>query len=184
VPLTNARSTLSDAIDDLKSSWGQGTNNAEGLAWAWRVLSPDQPFNEGSAYGTLNTKKIIVLMTDGQNELTPQPPTGANLNPNRSDYSSVGYAFKNRLGSTSPSAIGLVVDSKVATVCANAKQKDIVIYTVLFDASGGSLSQGVEAMFRKCATDATKFYRANSRSALIAAFDNVAADVSKLRLTK
>src|SRR5215218_8417052 len=97
-------------------------NNPEGFAWAWRVLSPEQPLNEGSAYGTLNTKKIIVRMTDGQNELTPEPRTGANLNLNRSDYSSVGYAFKNRLGSTSPSAIG-EVDSKVATVC-NQRQAE------------------------------------------------------------
>jgi hypothetical protein len=46
------------------------------------------------------------------------------------------------------------------------------------------MSATVEAMFRKCATDPTKFHRANSSSALVAAFDNVAADVSKLRLTK
>jgi hypothetical protein len=38
------------------------------------------------------------------------------------------------------------------------------------------MSAAIEAMFRKCATDPTKFYRANSSSALVAAFDNVAAD--------
>lgn len=185
VPLTNNRVTVDTAVQALKSNFGQGTNNAEGLAWAWRVLSPGQPFAEGLAYNTPNNKKIIVLMTDGQNELTPQPPTVTTTSPqtpNLSDYSSVGYAYFNRLGSTSTTTIGTTLNSKVTTVCNNVKAQNIQIFTILFDPNNGALPASIENIFRNCATTTNMFYKANSQAQLIAAFNNVAAEISKLRL--
>jgi hypothetical protein len=48
---------------------GGGTNQAEGLAWGWRVLSPSAPFTEGRPYNDPSdpVRKVIVLMTDGEN---------------------------------------------------------------------------------------------------------------------
>ncbi|MFO0405067.1 MAG: hypothetical protein ACK50Q_01675, partial [Labrys sp. (in: a-proteobacteria)] len=187
VPLTNNRTTVDNAIQALRSSWGQGTNNAEGLAWAWRVLSPTAPFTEGLPYNTENNKKVIVLMTDGQNELTYQPSTVTPTvpqTPSLSDYSSVGYAYQNRLGSTSIPTITTTINSKVTTICNAAKSNGIIIYTVLFDPNNGALPASLETIFRNCATDSSKFFRASSQAELIAAFNNVASEISKLRLTQ
>ena len=41
--------------------------------WGWRVLSPTAPFTEGRAYTANDNKKILVLMTDGENTYYPQP---------------------------------------------------------------------------------------------------------------
>ena len=57
-----------------------------GLMWGWHLLSPNAPFADGAAYGTANTVKIAVLVTDGQNTYS----TGVNGN-NNSVYTALGY---------------------------------------------------------------------------------------------
>ena len=94
VPLTSNRAKLTGALDSLRAYAASGTNIGEGLAWAWRLVSPGEPFTEGAPYGPTN-KKYIVLMTDGFNEVVPQ-----SVSWNKSDYTSVGYAAKARLGTT------------------------------------------------------------------------------------
>ena len=52
VPLTTNESTVQTNIAAMRHWSGGGTNQAEGLAWGWRVLSPTAPFTEGVAlYG-------------------------------------------------------------------------------------------------------------------------------------
>src|SRR5690606_3488580 len=70
------------------------TDIAFGLQWGWHVLSPNAPFNDGKPYNSENLSKIIILMTDGNNE-----NTGA-TNPYDSIYSGIGYIVNNRLGIT------------------------------------------------------------------------------------
>jgi hypothetical protein len=116
VPLTSNRAKLTGALDSLRAYAASGTNIGEGLAWAWRLVSPGEPFTEGAPYGPTN-KKYIVLMTDGFNEVVPQ-----SVSWNKSDYTSVGYAAKARLGTTDLPSMTKVLDKRMAEVCTNIKK--------------------------------------------------------------
>ena len=61
------------------------TNIPIGLAWGWHTLSPNAPLADGSAYGTPNLTKIVVLMTDGDNTMSTVN------NSNNSYYHGYGY---------------------------------------------------------------------------------------------
>ena len=71
-----------------------GTNIAQGLVWAWRVLSPDAPFvGQGVSYEDDETQKVLVLLSDGRNQVVENDDiTG-------SDYTSYGYLADGRMGS-------------------------------------------------------------------------------------
>jgi hypothetical protein len=82
MPLTNNRTPLDTLVANLRTYGSGGTNTAEGLAWAWRAISPGAPFDEGRPYTDRENRKIIVLMTDGanfvstQSTVTTEPTTG------------------------------------------------------------------------------------------------------------
>jgi Flp pilus assembly protein TadG len=69
VALTSSESTVVNAIDNMTYWFGGGTNQIEGLSWAWRVISPGEPYTQGRAYNDPNdpVRKVIVLFTDGDN---------------------------------------------------------------------------------------------------------------------
>ena len=70
MPLTTNETRCIQANIAAMQHWsGGGTNQAEGLAWGWRVLSPTAPFTEGVAFNGArdNVRKVIVLMSDGEN---------------------------------------------------------------------------------------------------------------------
>ena len=177
VPLTETQGSVISAISQLRTYGGGGTNSVEGLAWAWRTISPNGPFGNAQPYDRAN-KKIIVLMTDGMNESVPQ---NTNF---RSDYTATGYAASNRLGTTDPAQMAAVLNTRLAELCNNVKAQDIEIYTVLYD-SRNSMPADIGTLFRNCATSPTHYYyRVTSPSTLRAAFDAIAGNISKLRLAR
>ncbi len=71
------------AIDEM-GPWHRGGTMANlGLAWGWRVLSPewrglwggDTPEELPLDYHTPNMHKVIILLTDGNNEWYDWPGT-------------------------------------------------------------------------------------------------------------
>ena len=94
--------------------------------WGWRTLSPGQPFTEGKSYTSPNNRKVIILMTDGQNNL------GGTNNFNMSYYSSYGYAVKGRLGQATSdnNILTSLLDDRTQTACTNAKAAGVLIYTI------------------------------------------------------
>ncbi|MDF3062392.1 MAG: hypothetical protein K0S06_2501 [Microvirga sp.] len=179
VPLTSNRAKLTGALDSLRAYAASGTNIGEGLAWAWRLVSPGEPFTEGAPYGPTN-KKYIVLMTDGFNEVVPQ-----SVSWNKSDYTSVGYAAKARLGTTDLPSMTKVLDKRMAEVCTNIKAQGIQIFTVLYDPVGRNASSDVENLLRNCSTSPkTHAYKASSQADLVSAFKLIAGEISALRLSR
>jgi hypothetical protein len=65
-----------------------------GLQWGWHVLSPNLPFGDGVAYDDNDWNKVVVLMTDGNNQNTDT----ASYDENRSVYSGYGYNWQERFG--------------------------------------------------------------------------------------
>jgi hypothetical protein len=185
-PLTDNENRVRNAISDMRHWEGGGTNNMEGLMWGWRVLSPGSPFTEGGAYA--DRKKIIVLMSDGLNDVANNPNDAL-----LSDYNAMNYRRywdKANEWQELPSDIRLPVgsredfqnylDSRFATACANAKAAGVEIYTVLFRETDTRTVN----LFTNCATRSNMAYFASSQSALKEAFGEIADSISKLRITK
>jgi hypothetical protein len=64
--------------------------------------------------------------------------------------------------------------------CDGAKARGITVITILFRES----SQRAVDNVRNCASNPGLFYRANDQASLDAAFQNVAAQISNLRLSR
>lgn len=197
VPLTSSNATIQNNIAAMQHWSGGGTNQAEGLAWGWRVLSPTAPFTEGAPYGD-DVRKVIVLMSDGENTNVGNDPVMG------SDYSALNHlglwrdyadgGLLNQLfngilyGILPPqyrrninSSGGYVsyVNSREAQLCNNIKNAGVEIYTVIFRET----DQATENLMRNCASSSAHFYRANNAAELASAFDAIGSGIGQLRLT-
>jgi Flp pilus assembly protein TadG len=143
--MTNVRTsagatTVKNKLDQMVATGN--TNVAMGMVWGWHMISPNAPFADGSAYGTKNISKVIVLLTDGDNVM------GETSDPNDSTYSGYGYIWQKRLKNASNVALDVgatgderrdAMDSRLSKTCTNAKAsgKNVIIYAI-----GGSPSNG------------------------------------------
>ena len=144
-----------------------------GLAWGWRVLSPnwrgrwdgDLPDELPLDYETPNMEKVIILLTDGNNEWYDYPGitfqwggSGANhytgipgnnaypTSPTNwrnqfqtawpgADYTAYGRLNEGRLGTTNQAAANAVLDDRMLDMCETMKAEGIIIYTMTFGPS-------------------------------------------------
>ena len=143
-----------------------------GMIWGWHLLSPNLPFQDGVAYSTPKTTKVVVLMTDGENTYTD------NGKYNGSAYDGYGYIWQNRTG-TVGSGRTTAIDNRLAAICANMKNAGIVIYTVRVEVATGSSS-----LLQNCATRPDMFYDVQSASNLSAVFSAIAGSIENLRITQ
>ena len=152
------------------------TNVAFGAMWGWHTLSPNTPFADGVAYNNATTKKIMVVLTDGDN-VNSDTDT-----PNHSTYSGLGYIWQKRLeGADENSDNGErtdAMDARLALLCTNAKAAGVVIYTVRIDLDGAA-----PPALMNCATNSTMFYDVPDVANLSGAFDSIAGSIGKLRIS-
>ncbi|MEA1943383.1 MAG: TadE/TadG family type IV pilus assembly protein [Pseudomonadota bacterium] len=173
-PLTNNRTTIDEAIDDMIAS---GTTNIpNGIGWGVRVLSPGEPFTQGSVFGEEDTIKAMVVLTDGENVINGRG------NENYSDYSGYGYARDGRTGVVTSSswALSNALDDRTAAACAYAKSLGIRVYTITFQVNSSSTRD----MMRDCASNPYLYFDSPSESALRDAFEMIAGDLTNLRLSR
>ena len=173
-PLTSTRATLDSAVTALQAAGN--TNILEGLMWGWRVLSPGAPFTQGKSYTAPNNRKVIILMTDGVNNLN-----GAN-NFNHSDYTSYGYVIKGRVGSTSNdnNTLTTALNTRTLLACTNAKAAGILIYTIGF----GSGAAQSASLLQSCASDPKYYYAPQNSSDLVPVFQAIAQSINSLRIAE
>ncbi|HMN51313.1 MAG TPA: VWA domain-containing protein [Xanthobacteraceae bacterium] len=98
MPLTNNWTNLHNRIDAMVPDGN--TNVTIGLAWAWHLLTPTEPYTEALPNNTPDLSRFIILLTDGDNT-------------------------QNRW-STSQNSI----DNRTALACANVKAAGIKIYAI------------------------------------------------------
>jgi Flp pilus assembly protein TadG len=173
--LTDNTNHMSEIKTKLNQMVAVGdTNIPMGLEWGWHTLSPNGPFGDGTAYNTKGVMKIVVLLTDGWNENT------VNSDGNTSFYSGDGYVWQNRvsgLNTTNQTNRNAALDSRMATLCANMKAQNIIIYTVRIDVTGVA-----PTVLQNCATNANDFFDVPNVPDLPTVFANIAGDISQLRI--
>lgn len=171
--LTTDWTALKNAINAMTAVGD--TNIPMGMMWGWHVLSPYAPFADGVAYDTPKTKKIVVMMTDGQNTET------ANGNNDASFYSGLGYIWQGRLGLTTSATNAqrqAALDSRLTTLCANMKAQGVDIYTVRVEVNDSNFQ-----VLQTCATHPDQFFDVQSASQLTAVFDTIAQSIQNLRIS-
>jgi len=198
VPLTTSRSTVITAIRAMRDWSGGGTNQAEGLAWGWRVISPGPPFTEGRPYGD-DVRKVIVLMSDGENTNVGSDPVFA------SDYSAYNHMglwrdyasgnvltnllngllfgilpsqYRRNIGSANQYVT--YVNNRQRALCTAIKNEGIEIYTVIFRETDTATVN----LMRNCATSTGHYYRADNAQQLQNAFNAIGTGIGALRLTR
>ena len=132
----------------------------EGLAWGWKVLSPDPPYDQGVAYAEPKWRKVLVLMTDGAN--------------------TVKWTWSGGLPSAQTGVSSFAGDAKTQVLCNSIKLSDIIIYTVAFQVGSSSTRQ----MLEDCASDPANYFDARNNAELEAAFAKIGGDINNLRLSK
>ena len=173
LPLSNDMDAVKDTIDDMGA---QGyTHIPFGAVWGWRTLSPEAPYTEGVDYDDDEVRKVLIIMTDGENTMPYQSTM------NNSRYTAFGYVRQGRLGTTtSTGAAADELDDMLLEVCDNAKDNDVLVYTIGFAIN----SSNVQSLLNDCASEDDNYFNSPSASALQSAFGAIATDLSNLRLTK
>jgi hypothetical protein len=182
VPMTYKRANVEAGITAMAAAGP--TLIAEGLMWGWRAISPTEPFTKVEASAsfpadTISTynhprwMKVMVLMTDGDNDLSPGTDTL-----NGTVYSAYGRGTEilatNRFGSTSSSTKETELDNAMAAACTKIKAQGIELYVTSF---GSGVSASTKARLQACATDADNYQHNTSSADLAAFFNHIGQDV-------
>jgi Flp pilus assembly protein TadG len=172
-PLTSTRSTIDSAIEALEPKGN--TVIPAGLLWGWRVLSPGEPYSEGTAYGNEKWIKALVLLTDGENSVS-----GGSNGHNESVYTAFGYAASGHLGNTNGSKAEETLDEKTAEVCSSIKAAGILVYTIGFKV----YDSGTQSLLKNCATKPDMYYNSPSNEQLASVFQDIAQGLGELRIAQ
>jgi hypothetical protein len=184
VPLTNSKSTIETAIDNMIAYGAMGTFIPTGLVWGWHVLSPGIPFTEGVGPGNQyydRTVKALVLLSDGENSVT------AADNHNKSRFSAYNYTglqvnSNYRLGASDADTAQTDLNTKTSTLCTNVKNGGIRLYTITF----GDIPNSAKTLMENCASvdkGAALYYHAPSNSELEDIFHKIGEDLSEIHLS-
>ncbi len=160
--LTSSKSTISNEIDNMSAS-GNQTYIPAGLMWGWRMLSSDVPLTDGVTKTKMkneNYTKAIVLMTDGENTVSPNYPD-------------------HRTGN------GTDADKLTKEICQNIKndgsgKEKIRVYTVTFAVTDPTTKK----MIRECATNDSYYFDASDSAALSAAFEQIGKSLVTLFISQ
>lgn len=193
LPLNNTRATIKARIDAMVASGS--TNIEQGAIWGFHSLSPTEPLTEGKSYDEA-TSKIMIVMTDGENNVNYSNYSGSNPY-GVSSWTAWGFRSNKRLltESTTPkdsaassSQVIAEVNRRTVLACANAKAKGVIVYTIGLSAPNSTTIQ----MLKDCATPSkveggvttNYWYFPNNADELTDVFEDIAEQLSELRLAQ
>ncbi|PIR33563.1 MAG: hypothetical protein COV36_02420 [Alphaproteobacteria bacterium CG11_big_fil_rev_8_21_14_0_20_44_7] len=183
-PLRQAKTTISDAIDDMDAWHRGGTFSNIGLSWGWRAISPKwqglwsgvdaaQPFD----YDEPLMEKVVIILTDGQNQFYDHNGGG----PSGSDYTAYGRLQEEIIGAgINTQGEGTAeINAQFSQTCEDMKDEGIIIYTITFQTSGS-----IRDVYRDCATSNAHYFDSPSNDELDEVFEEIGDSLSNLRLSK
>jgi Flp pilus assembly protein TadG len=209
LPLTAARSSVLARIGSLQATYRGGTMANLGLQAGWFTLSPRWRGLWGdpalpTAYNDELIRKVVVLMTDGENQWFDWPDGAPGAGPRGStapapplwtddfnaDYTAYSRIRENRLGlAGAPSSAwrgatgtaAQAINARMANLCTAMKAQNIIIYTVVFNVSAGS---PIQALYQGCATAPQYYFNSPTQTDLRASFRAIGEQLANLRLTQ
>lgn len=171
LPLTSLKEDKEKIIWTIDSLQADGTTYIPaGLIWGWRVLSPTAPFTEGAQDDTTveqNVRKVIVLMTDGENTVSPYVDDDEEEAYREHTGSDIGLA----------NDLTLEVCNRIKEINPATGRPHAEIITVTFDVS----SSTVKNLLAKCSTLGT--YDAQSGQ-LVETFSQITQQLAELHLSR
>jgi Flp pilus assembly protein TadG len=175
-PLIQSKATVLTAVNNLVPWQNGGTIISEGLAWGWRVISPRWRGQWSGAaaklplaYGTASMDKVIVLLTDGENQM---PVSGSH-----STYHA--YQTYTALGS-SQAAAETELDRRTDVVCTAVKTAGIKLYTITF----GSVTKRGRDLMQSCATSPADYFHSPNNATLRTVFKTIASQLTNVRIVQ
>ena len=175
---------LDDDRDELKTKiTGLTTHGVTGghigIAWGWYAVSPNwrnvfpstQAEFQPSLATQANLTRIIVFMSDGEFNAAH---CGGVL---ATDY---GPSNENDDRTSSCNA-GSSAFTQAEKICDELRDEDVRVYTVGFDVTAESTAWG---FMKYCASEEKMAYLASTNAELKEAFKEIAADISRLRISK
>jgi Mg-chelatase subunit ChlD len=176
VPLSTDYAGIKTKVGALAANGN--TNIMEGVAWGWRVLSPGAPFTQGASKKS-NTRKIMIVLTDGSNVFGV---SGDGANKLGSTYSSFGYKSDQRLmpvPSATVSGTNTAMNDRTLKACTNAKADGIEIFTIRLEEP----DKATGMMLKDCASAPDHFFDAPSRSQLDEVFGQIRDKITTVRIS-
>jgi Flp pilus assembly protein TadG len=172
LPLTRNKAAVTNTINSLIVNIGGYkplTYIPAGLTWGINALSPGAPFTEGKTYDPDNRdpRKILVLMTDGENTLRFDPSQSNGRN--HIGFSTNGSAAETQYKAT---------NNDTQALCAYAKSQNMEIFTVAFAVTDGP----AKAMLNACASGGDHYFDASDSDSLQSAFRAIAKSINTVRL--
>jgi Flp pilus assembly protein TadG len=156
LPLTEDLAAVRAKIDSMTAQGN--TYIPTGLLWGWNLIDSDVPFTEAMTPAQLaaaHGRKAIVLMTDGENTISPTYPTHDGFVPSASN-------------------------TKLSEVCANVKGANVEVFTVSFMVT----SQTVKDLLSGCASQSSNYFDASNSAQLFSAFTEIGRSLANVRLTQ
>ena len=154
LPLTTDFAAVNSQLDAmLPYMW---THIALGAEFGFHLLSPNAPFGQAASYSDPNTRKVMVLLTDGEQT---EPAFGP--------------------GTTRNVAQG---QSNLTEICTNAKAKGITIVTIAYNID----DTATVGRLRNCSSDPAKdFFDIGTDNNVASAFDQIKQQiVAQIRIGK
>ncbi|MCB9990817.1 MAG: VWA domain-containing protein [Rhodospirillales bacterium] len=163
-PLISSDQALYNIIDTMDDH-GYTYSNI-GMLWGMRLLSPDAPFGEGSAWDDTNWNKAIIMMTDG--EMFINNTYSAYWDTDRTSVDTSGE-----------------LEDRFLEVCDFLKQNGVVVYTVTFDHATTNIGNATKQIYKDCATQPWQDYYADVSTGdeLNTLFQEIAAALSRLHIS-
>lgn len=194
LPLTAEKKTVKDLINSLQATFRGGTMGNLGLQIGWFTLSPTWSGKFGRdnsplPYNTPKMDKVVVMMTDGNNEWYDWPGGAPGSAPNSyvgqttdADYTAYGRLSENRLGIPVNTNLNArdEINRRTATLCTRMKAAGITIYTVVL----GSVDDSTKSLWQGCASENKNYFNSPDKAALQTAFSQIATNLSVLRITQ
>lgn len=189
--LDNNRDRLLAIVGSLRTASRTGTMAPLGLQAGWATISPRwrglwgtnvwgsaTPAGLPFDYDTPYMQKVIVMMTDGNNNWYDWPDALPD-----SDYTAYGRRSEGRLGVTSAGAATTEINNRMLRMCSLIKARHITIYTITLQ-TGSALSTETKDLYRKCASQPSFYFDTPSTTQLRGVFQQIGTQLSNLRLEK
>jgi Flp pilus assembly protein TadG len=201
-PLVASRTTLLTEIANLRATHRGGTMANLGLQMGWATLSPRWQGLWGTpnlplAYDTPFMDKVLVLMTDGNNEWYDWPEgapgacrTTGSSPPCRSGYTSDGDADMTAYGRLRENRLGIAginnaralteINARMSRLCTRIKATGTIVYAITFNVT----NTATRDLYRTCATRPEYYFNSPDTASLRAAFREIGGQLANLRLIR